>query len=782
MKLYIAESPLKAKNFAEALNANIKHDGYYQNNSIKVSWSRGHLVGLADPEVYDAQLKQWSADTLPILPEQFKLAVTNDSGIRKQFKILKGLMAEATEIICATDSDREGDLIFHYIYTLSGCKTPYKRILPSDLSIAGINKIINKEISKRDHIIQSAQCRSQSDWLIGINATRAITVAANHTITIGRVQTPTLALVCERFLANKNFQPEPYFPITIDLQKDQISFKAKIKIAPKTENESEKIASQLTDLSTCTISARKQISEKQPLPYYLSTLQIDASNKFGYSASQTLEIAQSLYEKHKLITYPRTDSGFLTNEIFQEVPEILKNLLTIHKSKTIEEQIEFDNLPTLCVNDKKAPNHHGIIPTTDLTAFEQLNDKELKIFDLLSLRFLAAFSKPCIKDKTKYEFINSGVEFSTTGSVTVSPGWRSVFQESSNDENKEEQNTPLPSVEKDESLTTSNPVLTKKMTKAPALLTEATLLQLMLSCGKKLDDESLKKAMEDNELRQGGLATEATRGSIIKNLFSRQLITNDKKKIIPSTVGLSLYEKIKDTDIAKPDLTAKWELKLDQIANGELSAKEFISEIKSYTQEVTNEMLTVGASIDTDDIKLNCPKCEAGNIVEGKKGYGCSRWNQEPKCDFVIWKNIAGKNITHSILHELIQNNITEKKIKGFKKKDKTTFDAFLKLTDDFQVVMNFADRDQDGETIKCPKCTKKARMNAGGIFCSDQEKCDFKLFRKAFNKKLNDKQLLQLLTTKSTGKIKGFLNSKNKKFDAKLIMEENGKLSPVFK
>jgi len=784
MKVIVAEKPHVATSIAKVLKAQ-KKDGYFENGEYRISWSFGHLVGLANPDEYDENLKAWRAETLPILPEQFKLMVKDDPGIRKQFKVLKDIMSEADEVICAADNDREGDLIFHYIYKLSGCRTPYVRILPNDLSDSGIKKALSKTIPPRTEVVASAECRSQSDWLIGINATRAITIAANKKITIGRVQTPTLAIVCKRYLDNKNFKPTPFYPISIELTKDSITFKAKISENPTDESHAKEIVASLSEDSKCTNSEKKRVEEKQPLPYYLSTLQIEASNKFNFSAQKTLDIAQALYEKHKITTYPRTDSGYLTSDLYNEVPELLRNVLQALNDDSYKEVINFSELPQTCINDKKAPNHHGIIPTSDLSAYSSLSPDERKLFNLIARRFLAAFANKCIKDKTRYQFENNGHTFITNGSVTIENGWRTIYIDSEEKEDEEEVSN-LPNVNEADLLPTTNAAYSTSMTKAPALLTQATLLQLMKSCGSTMTDDELKKAMKQNELRAGGLGTEATRAGTIENLFNVSLVTNDKKKIVPTDMGLSLYLQVKDLDISKPELTATWEMKLDQIASGELSSHTFISSIKEYTQEVTSKLLTIGDQIDTDNLKLPCPKCGKGQIIEGKKGYGCNRWNKEKHtdpCDFVIWKNKSGKDLSLKTVTEIIQLGRTKNKIKGFKKKDSDeTFDASLKLNKEtWKLNFDFSSTDAKGQEIKCPRCQKEVRINSAGAFCVDKDGCGFKIWRKKSEKVLTDTNLITLITKGKTGKIKGFKSQANKEFEAALKRKNDGKLEFIF-
>ena len=772
MKLYVSESPGKAQDFAKALGISRRGNGYLYDERVKITWVVGHLVSLVEPHIYDPELKKWTSESLPIIPEQFRLCVSE--GKNKQFNIIKELMNEADEIICATDCDREGDLIFHYIYTLSGCKKPYKRILPSDLTINGIKKIIDKEIPPRRDIIQCAEARSKTDWLIGMNATRAVSIGAGRKITIGRVQTPTLALVCKRYLENKEFVPSPYFPVVIELKKDDTLFTARLKEMPVDEVKAKSIVDAISDISKCIESVQERVEEKQPLPYDIGSLQIDASKKFGYTIKKTLELAQALYDKHKLTTYPRTDSGYLTEELFREVPDRLKSLRNVYSDIEFESQFLWNNLPKRCIDDSKAPNHHGIIPTDDLSALSNLNEDERNVFDLIARRFLAAFGNVCVKDKTKYVFDNNGISYITTGSVVVAHGWRLMFIEPDSDQGEQtDTNVVLPAVSLDELVTTNGAHYEKKLTKPPALLTQDSLVKLMMTCGKMLEDKDLRKAMEENVLRTGGLGTSATRAEIIDNLFSTGLVMNEKRKIIPTEMGLGLYTKIKDMDIAKPELTASMQMKLDEVGEGTYDSKVYMNEIISFTRKVTHEMLAIGESIEVEQINISCPKCESGKVFEGKKGYGCSNWNKDPKCDFVIWKNKSGKKISIKLAEALISGKQTEK-LKGFKKREGNgSFDAALKLNRDTWEVEFVFEEGINGSDVLCPSCKSIMRVNDYGAFCSDE--CGVKIWRKKSGKKISDSQLLRLIEKGETGIIKGFTKYEStEKFEAALVLKED--------
>lgn len=765
MKLIVAEKPKVAQVMAKVLGANSRQNGYFENSEYQVSWCFGHLVGLAQPEDYDESYKVWSAESLPIIPGKMKLKVIDDSGARNQFKVLKGLMTKAELVICATDNDREGDLIFHYVYALSGVKRKYVRVLPNDLSEQGLRRALREQIEPRNLVIKQAECRSKADWLVGMNGSRAVSVASGDNISIGRVQTPVLGLVAKRFLINRDFKAKDYYPVYLELEKSGKAFKAKRDKAADTQQEAESIIASLDKSARCIDSEIKQVNEAPPLPYYLSTLQVDVANKHGLSVQGTLDIAQSLYEKHQLTTYPRTDSGYLTTELFKEVPVLLGKIFNLEPFNKYEGVIDVNELPRNCINDQKAPNHHGIIPTGDFSGIDNLSTDEKKVFEMIVQRFIVAFSPTCRKEKTRYIFECGSSEWVGSGTVIKEKGWRMIV-ESSDSGRREDEEKILPNVEKDEVIELKKSTFEKSWTKAPTLLTQATLLESMKSCGKNLDDEEMRKAMRDNELRTGGFGTEATRANAIESLFRVGLIMEKGKKIIPTEKGLSLHEQIKDMAIASPVLTAQWEMKLYQVASGDITPMDFMRAVEIYTKQVTADLLAAGEKVDIDNLKLSCPKCGAGKIQEKQKAYGCSRYQQG--CDFVIWKLAYGKKVSPALVRELVQKGTTSKRLKGLKLRDsEDTFEAFLVLDEQHKLRA----RTSSGQTYKCPLCEGKVSIRKAGAFCECKK---LKLFRNKGEKELSDNHLVQLLTKGQTGLIKGFKSEKGNSFDS-IVIIENG-------
>lgn len=779
-ELYITEKPAAVKAFAQHFDAK-PHNGYYIAPGVALVTAFGHLVKLAFPEGYNEAYKEWKAEDLPFLPSPMKLEVMPEK--HKQFNLIKNLLSQATTVYNACDADREGDLIFHYIITLAGYKGEYRRILPSDLTKRAIAKIITKSTPARHAVVKSAFTRSVADWKVGINATRAISIASGKVISIGRVVTPTFSLICKRYLDNKNFVPTPFYPIKIQMIKDNQSFFATIKEPPLYKNLAQDIVNLIADESSCTQSVRKQVSENNPLPYFLSSLQIDANKKFSFSSQKTLDLTQSLYEKHKIVTYPRSDSGYLTEELFKEVPERLRLLLGTSLFQNKDTLFDFNNLPKQCINDKKAPNHHGIIPTHDLSALNRLSADESKIFELIASRFLAAFALPWIKDQTIYAFDNNQLAYTASGSVTLQLGWRTFISSNSeaDDKKNDDQNQKsLPNIEEGELVKVTEAEFKESFTKAPPLYTDASLLVAMQTCGKKMEDQQLRKAMEDSALRTGGLGTEATRSGVIERIKKLQLVEVQKKKFLPTPMGLSLYEQIKDLEVAKPELTAKWETQLDQIAEDSVSDKILMDQVDDYTKQIVSELLNIGKHIQQPTTGIQCPKCNQGELIKGKKGFGCNRFKDG--CDMVFWFNTKGASITETVVQQLIEHKTTPKPltVKG----KYGSYKAFVVLKDDWSIDLEKEQpKKVDAQDLCCPKCKGQLQYFSKGISCVDRDNCGFVVWNTVSGKKVAEKDLHKLIREGKTGLIKGFKSNKlnTLKFDAFLVLNDDYKTNFEF-
>lgn len=606
MKVIIAEKPSVARELAKVFGASNKKAGYIEGTGYSFTWAFGHLLQLAPPQDYG--FYGWKQQNLPMLPQKFKLAVrkvktkegvVEDPAVRKQLNVIKKLFDECTEIIVATDAGREGELIFRYIYYYLKCKKPFRRLWISSQTDQAIKDGFRnlKPGTDYDTLFNSAHCRSESDWLVGMNATQALSISAGNraVLSLGRVQTPTLAMICSRYIETKNFVPEIYFQVAIQLNKDGNLFRAISTKNFKTKEEAEEILSKVLDVASGQLKGglitnveAKAKKEPPPLLHDLSSLQQEANKKKGYTADQTLGILQNLYES-KLVSYPRTGSRYIGDDVFATIPNLISKF-TNHPLFGKDAVFLTENkLNKRSVNAKKVTDHHAILPTGENAG--QLSSDRQAVYDMVVGRMLEAFHQECLKETTKIT-ITSGSDFIANGTVIQSAGWRSVFNDN-DEEKKDEDNATLPKVSKGENLDVTNKAVLEKQTKPKPLFTEATLLKALETCGKDIEDEELRYAMKES-----GLGTPATRASIIETLIKREYIGREKKNLVPSKKGLAVYEVVKDKKIAQAELTGQWEKRLEEIRSG-ASVKEFKAEITEYTKNITQELLAAGSSLYT---------------------------------------------------------------------------------------------------------------------------------------------------------------------------------------
>jgi DNA topoisomerase-3 len=597
MKVIIAEKPSVGREIAKVFGAITKKDGYMEGKGYTFTWAFGHLLQLAPPQEYG--FRGWNVQNLPMLPQKFKLSIRKikskdgmieDPGVRKQLDIIKTLFDEATEIIVATDAGREGELIFRYIYYYLKCKKPFKRLWISSQTDEAIKDGFRnlKPGSDYDTLFNSAHCRSQSDWLVGMNATQALSLSSGtrSVLSLGRVQTPTLAMICSRYLENKNFVPEPFYQVSIILDKNGQLFKAVTDEKFKTKEEAQLIIDQVLPTGNILNVEAKPRKEPPPLLHDLSSLQQEANKKKGFTADQTLTLLQNLYES-KLVTYPRTGSRYIGDDVFARVPNLiekLKNHPEFGKQATV---LSDAKLNKRSVNAKKVTDHHAILPTGELPY--QLSPDKQAIYDLVAGRMLEAFHQDCIKEITKIA-VESGAKFFASGTVIGVVGWRAVFNEP-DEEKKEEENTSLPKVQQGENLPVIEKNLLEKQTKPKPLYNEASLLKSLETAGKDIDDEELRYAMKDS-----GLGTPATRAAIIETLIKRDYVMREKKSLLPTQTGLAVYNVVKDYRIAQAELTGNWEKRLEEIRSG-ASVDGFQAEIRTYTTSITQELLLAGKGL-----------------------------------------------------------------------------------------------------------------------------------------------------------------------------------------
>ena len=687
MKTIIAEKPSVAREIAGLVGASDKKDGYLTGNGYFVTWAFGHLIGLGMPEDYGTS--GFDKTALPILPNPFLLTVrkvkkdkgyTADTGALKQLKIIEQLFNKSESIIVATDAGREGELIFRYIYECLKCNKPFERLWISSLTEKAIKQGFEnlKQGKEFDGLYQAAQGRSRADWLVGINATQALSIAAGNGIySLGRVQTPTLALICKRYLENRNFKVKNYWQIQLSHNKELIDFKS----ISKTKWEDQKLAVdtlkaiQRSGTATITSVETKSVTEQPPLLFDLTGLQKEANKKLNLSADETLNIAQSLYEK-KFITYPRTGSKYIPEDMWAEIPNLVRALQDRENCKQAITKMKWGRFNKRIVNDLRVTDHHGLLITDKIPS--ALNAKENSVYDMIAFRLLEALSQACIKEITDVALQSLHYDFTTKGCKIIEPGWRSIKGNFSDDDTEPVQD--LPELKKGDELKIKEASVLEKKTKPPVLYTEAGLLSAMESAGREIENEDERKALQNI-----GIGTPATRASIIETLFTRNYIQRDKKSLIPTEKGLQVYELVKNRKIADVAMTAEWELTLQKIENNEADAKVFQKEMENYASSITNELLQT--SIAQNNLpKLICPKCKSQQLIIRDKIVKCP----DEACNWVQFRNVCGVQIGITDIESLINKRKTSL-IKGMKSKAGKKFDAYIVLNENAESSFEFA-------------------------------------------------------------------------------------------
>ena len=686
MKTIIAEKPSVAREIAGLVGASDKKDGYLTGDGYFVTWAFGHLIGLGMPEDYG--ISGFDKTALPILPNPFLLTVrkvkkdkgyTADTGALKQLKIIEQLFNKSESIIVATDAGREGELIFRYIYEYLKCNKPFERLWISSLTEKAIKQGFEnlKQGKEFDGLYQAAQGRSRADWLVGINATQALSIAAGNGIySLGRVQTPTLALICKRYLENRNFKVKNYWQIQLSHNKELIDFKS----ISKTKWEDQKLAVdtlkaiQRSGTATITSVETKSVTEQPPLLFDLTGLQKEANKKLNLSADETLNIAQSLYEK-KFITYPRTGSKYIPEDMWAEIPNLVRALQDRENCKQAITKMKWGRFNKRIVNDLRVTDHHGLLITDKIPS--ALNAKENSVYDMIAFRLLEALSQACIKEITDVALQALHYDFTTKGCKIIEPGWRSIKGNFSDDDTEPVQD--LPELNKGDELKIKEASVLEKKTKPPVLYTEAGLLSAMESAGREIENEDERKALQNI-----GIGTPATRASIIETLFTRNYIQRDKKSLIPTEKGLQVYELVKNRKIADVAMTAEWELTLQKIENNEADARVFQKEMENYASSITNELLQT--SIAQNNLpKLICPKCKSQQLIIRDKIVKCT----DEACNWVQFRNVCGIQIGITDIENLVNKKKTSL-IKGMKSKAGKKFDAYIVLNENAESSFEF--------------------------------------------------------------------------------------------
>lgn len=758
MIVVIAEKPSVAKDLARHLNANNRRDGYFEGNGHQVTWAFGHLVRLAGPKDYDIDNR---IESLPILPDDFILKGPDDNGAKKQLRIIANLFNSCNEIVVATDAGREGELIFRYIYDYLNCQKPFKRLWISSLTTDAIAKGWKnlKPGSEFNALYYSAKARSESDWIIGMNASISFTRSAQSEdiLSLGRVQTPVLSIICNRYEEHQSFKSLALFTPVLELQVEGQILEAKWSGDTLYDRESAtKILNDLPDDLQCISYEAKPKIEKPPLLFDLTSLQREANKRFGLTAKQTLQAAQKLYES-KYLTYPRTDSRYLTTDLFESIPALLTTLSQLDFIKPFDQAYDLDNLPNRTVNDAKVSDHHAIIPTGLILATTQntFTDYELRVYRLVVLQTFAAFSAPCEKHKVHATFSHS-FQFNQTS--MVSPGWRSYLGSEESEEDVTALNVRL---EAGHTLQISSRNIKEGKTKPKPLFTDDSLLNAMETCGRELDDEALKQALKGK-----GIGTPATRADTIELLIKRDYIRRDKKYLIPSERGIAIHKAVSDLSLASPSMTGDWESKLTQIADGSYTYESFLDQIANFVNELIPSLIDRASTLrHLSSFDISCPKCKNQQLHRSRYYYQCS-----DECGFKLSRSVASHQLTEDQLNDLLDKKETPL-IKTFRKKDGSgTFSAILTLTDDYELVFKFPDFNKDTDCI-CPACESQSiRFNDHKAFCTS---CEFQLFRTIAHKKLTDAQLTQLFTKGITSKVSGFKKKTGGTFSAQIILEQ---------
>ena len=639
MIVCVAEKPSVGAYIANVLGAKQRKDGYFEGNGYQVTWTFGHLCALLDPQEYSDQWKAWSLSSLPMIPARFSIKVSGDEGVHKQFNVIKNLIAEADEVINCGDAGQEGELIQRWVYQQAGCKCPVKRLWVNSLTEEAIRDGFQqlKDQTEYQHLYEAGLMRAIGDWLLGMNATRAYTIRYaqgtgrnRQVLSVGRVQTPTLALVVKRQAEIENFKPRTYWELKTTYR--DTLFNAQIPVeedeyAITSAEQGEALVDSIKDLPFVINSVEKKKGlEFAPKLYDLTSLQVDCNKKYSYSAEQTLQLIQSLYEK-RVTTYPRVDTTYLSDDIYPKVPGILAGIKDFYPqvtpllgAKLPKSKKVFDN--------KKVTDHHAIIPTGQRP--DNLTADEKKVYELVALHFIAVFYPECEVSNTTVLAKAGDIDFKVTGREVIKPGWRAVFANLtptlSQGEGEDSQDSPdsldssdtqksLPAFVKGES-GAHIPQLKEKTTTPPKYYTEATLLRAMETAGKTVENDELREAMKEN-----GIGRPSTRAAIIEKLYQRKYIVKQGKSLRATETGINLIHLIISPLLKSAELTGLWEKKLREIERGEYTAQQFLDELKNMTSDVIRD-------VKTNKAGMLCPVCRQGLIIRGNTRYGCSRWRE----------------------------------------------------------------------------------------------------------------------------------------------------------
>jgi DNA topoisomerase-3 len=780
-KVIIAEKPSVAGSIAKIVGATSPHregpSGYLEGNGYKVTWAFGHLVGLKSPEQMG-----FDRTVIPMFPEKWETKILGrrnkegkeeiDPMVNKQMKTLENLFAGADSIIVATDAGREGELIFRYIYEYLHCKTPFERLWISSLTDEAIRKGLSeiKDGHSYDDLSNAAHARSEADWLVGYNASKALRIASGFhgTLSLGRVQTPTLGMICQRYEENTNFKPVPYWVLNAYTGKGGTSFTvlSEKKYESAETAESARKAVENEKRLTVTSVDKKRTATKPPLLFDLTALQRAANGKYSLTADETLKIAQSLYEK-KYLSYPRTGSKYIPEDVYKTLPSLIAKFENYGTLGTAASALRGKHLCKKSVDDSKVTDHHALLPTGNVPT--DLVGTEKKVFDLVCGRMLEAFGDDFITDVTTVSLQAAGVVFKAHGSVPISLGWKAVYgaengEESSKEKDDDEKDERLPELVQGDILPVGKVENIRKETKPQPIYTDSSLLGEMETCGKKIDDEQMREAMKDV-----GLGTPATRAATIEALIIRKYVMRDAKKLLPTELGMQIWTMVKGRKIADVKTTGEWERDLAFVERGKRDVEEFNQGIKQFASDIVTDLMTnckpfEGASAYGEATHV-CPFC-GKQMLNQRYSINC---NQETGgCGFKIPREICGKKLPDNAIEALCKGKETTL-IKGFLSKSGKKFDAKLIIkSENNEHKLSFAfENKPQGPTMTgkiCPVCGKTLQDTTYNLKCE----CGFSLNKTICNKLLNEKEIDTLLAG-GIVQAKGLVSKSGKKFNAGL-------------
>ena len=681
----IAEKPSVARDIARIVGANSRQDGYLEGNGYFVTWAMGHLITLAMPEAYGFTAHK--AEDLPIRPNPFQLIVRqvrkdkeymSDPAALKRLKIIRSCFDRADRIIVATDAGREGELIFRWIYGHLSCRKPFYRLWISSLTDKATREgMANlKSGNNYENLYHSAQARAEADWLVGINASRALSIARRGGYSLGRVQTPTLAMVCRRYIENRDFSSAPYWKLSAFTEKEGMSLKAIGVIDYESESSAQTALAALRSQSRLTIESvtRKVGHTSPPLLYDLTALQKEANRCHGFSADKTLSIAQSLYEK-KITTYPRTGSRYISEDVFEEVPVLLRKI-----GKTLSNPLNRHS-----VDNDKVTDHHAIIPTGETP--QGLSADEVTVYQMVVTRFVEAFSPDSEEERVQVQFTDDTNIFTWKACRQISLGWKAVQKNKATETEEKEDGdeqvlSSLPNLTEGEVLPLVDAEITEHKTKPKPLYTEATLLSAMENAGREVEDAESKKAMAEC-----GIGTPATRANIIETLILRDYIRREKKAIVPTEKGLAVYEIVKDKKIANAEMTGSWELALAAIEAGQMPPERFAQGINSYISTICEELLSL-ASEQKSYPTYRCPECGSESVGIYAKVAKC----RNKDCNFHVFREVCGTLLSEDNIRDLLTTGRTPI-LNGLTSKAGKKFNARLVLNEDYTTSFEFENK-----------------------------------------------------------------------------------------